>query len=406
MRQYLTATIQALSKSELDDLIDPYWIKGIKEKDPNPEVRVFSVGHEGEADLHLPGIGNKTFTWIQAAVRWVSDKLRLGTAVFDRHDPTTNSQVGRTQIGEVVGKAVRQIGDRLNTLAAIYIYPQFKSRPLDVASIEAEIEFNHDGHQAWPTEIKNVSGIALSNSGIDTPGFPGATLLGAVQAYVQAFGGDIGDKPMNLSEVKQAAKDLNLKPLQLFHIDDIMGESAVEEKVKEKTREHFAMAKRVGDERDELRTKVATLENGKAESDKKLQQFQMQSKGATVIDAILTDRKLDAKAAVFIKRNLKNFTTTAADEDALKVELGKFVDDTNMEYQELAKDVFGVENPVQDPNEFKLPKQFLVDNQQQTATNTQPQIPLKRDEVLQAEQNPDTNPLIPGGKAAKEALKT
>jgi hypothetical protein len=408
MKQYLTATIQALSKSELDDIIDPYWVAGIKERDPSPEVRVYSVGHEGDANLHLPGIGNKTFTWIQAAVQWVADKMKLGTPVFDRHDPTTNSQVGRTQIGEIVGKAVRQIGDRMNTLAAIYVYPQFKTRPLDVASIEAEIEYNHDGSQAWPTAIKNVSGVALSNSGIDTPGFPGATLLGAVQAYVQAFGSDIGESTMNLSDVKQAVKDLGLKPSQVFGVDDIMGDSTVDEKVKEKTKEHFAMAKRVGEERDGLRDKVAQLENEKAASVKQLQQFQMRSKGATVIDSILTERKLDDKAKAYVKRNLRTFTTEATDEDGLKADLGKFVDTTTKDYQELAKEVFGIkaDDNTNPDTKFKIPPEFTVDGQRQTPTDNKSNTPpITRDEQLRTEMNPNLNPLIPGGKAAAEAQK-
>jgi len=311
------------------------------------------------------------------------------------------------EIGEVVGKAVKHIGDHLNALAAIYILPEFKTRPLDFASIEADIEYAQDGFQAWPTAINNISGIALGNSGIDSPGIPGATLLGAVQAYVQAFGGEIGEKQMNLSDVKQAVKDLGLKPSQVFGVDDIMGDSAVDVKVKEVTKEHFAMAKRVGDERDVLRDKVAKLENEKADSDKRLQQFQMQSKSATVIEPILTERKLDDKAKAFVKRNLKNFTTTAVDEDALKVDLSKFVDEANVEYQEMAT-LFGANGDNTQPNtdaQFKIPPELFVDNKQQTQTQ-QPAVPTTRAEVLQAEMNPDVNPLIPGGKAAQEALKT
>ena len=134
----------------------------------------------------------------------------------------------------------------------------------------------------------------------------------------------------------------------------------------------------------------------------------MQSKGATVIDAILTDRKLDDKAKAFVKRNLKNFTTTATDEDKLKVELGKFVDDTNKEYVELAKDVFNVMPQPASNAQFKIPPEFLVDNQKPPEMiNVQmPLIPPTREEVLQTEMNPTINPLIPGGKAAREALKT
>ena len=413
MKQYLTATIQALSKSELDELVDPLVKRYIKEQDPEPDIRVYSIGHDGNADLHLPGIGKKTITWIQAAVRWVADKLKLGTAVFNRHDPNTNSHEGRVQIGEVVGKAVKQIGDRLNTLAAIYIYPQFKSRPLDIASIEAEIEYAHDGFQAWPTAINNVSGIALSNSGIDIPGFPGATLLGAVQAYVQAFGSAIGEKTMNLSEIKQATKELGLSPSQVFSIEDIFSDLKVTEKVREEKKNVIAGSERIQSERDALKEKVVKLENEKADSDKKLQQFRMQSKGATVIDGIIADRKLDDKAKAYVKRNLNKFTTIATDEDTLKTELGKFVDATNKDYQELAKDVFGIDtsksgegNTQQNAQQYKLPPELLAGGQKRTDQDAKTQVYRPRDEVLRDEMNPNLNPFIPGGKAAKEALTT
>ncbi len=409
MRQYLSAQIQAASEIELNEIVEPSVIRNIKAREPHPEIRLYSIGHDGQANLHLPGIGNKTITWIQAAVRAIADKLAIGTAVFDRHDPNTNSHVGRIQIGEVVGKAVRQIGDKLNTLAAIYVYPQFKSRPLDVASVEAEIEFSHDGRQAWPTEVRNVSGIALSNSGIDTPGFPGATLMGAVQAfYVQAFGGEIGAKQMNLSDVQQAVKDLGLVPSQVFDVDTIMGDAKVVVEAKKAHKDTLNANERLIRERDTARERIAGLENTNAEKDKQLQQHTVQSKSANLFDTVLADpeRKLDDRAKTFIKRTVKDFTTTADNEDSLKADVGKFVDAAVKEYGEQAK-LFGVEVGEGKPLVFKLSPDLTVDGQKVPAANTQLSTPpATRTETLQAEMNPDENPLIPGGKAAEEALKT
>lgn len=409
MRQYLSAQqVQAATQIELNEVVDPLVIKHIKENDPNPEIRLYSIGHEGKSNLHLPGIGNATFTWIQAAVRAIADKLKLGTAVFDRHDPDTNLHEGRTQIGQVVGKMVKQIGDRLSTLAAIHIYPQFKSRPLDVASIEADIEFGHDEHIAWPTNINSVSGIALSNSSIDSPGFPGATLLGAVQAYVQAFAGEFGDNKMNQSDVKAAIAELKLSPSDLFSVEEVVGDKKVRTNLQE-------AATRMGKERDTARERVAELENQNAEKDKKLLQHDVQSKSASVFDSILTERdstperKLDDKAKAFVKRNLKNFSSTAEDEDALKVDAGKFVDASVKEYGELAKEVFGVEtdNASDKSKVFTLTPEQTVEGQKQTTqTQKQPDLPPTLQDKITAEMNPDDNPLIAGGKAAEEALKT
>ncbi len=413
MRQYLTATIQAMSQSELDEIVDPLTKEQIKRDDPNPDIRVYSIGHEGKADLHLPGIGNKTFTWIQAAIRVLAEKLRLGTAVFDRHDPDTNSHEGRVQIGQVVGKIVKKVGDRLNTLAAIHIFPQFKSRPLDIASFEAEIEFDHDEFQAWPTNIKNVSGIALSNSGIDNPGFPGATFLGVVQAYaVQAFGNDLGGNKVNSSEVKAAVRDLGLTPSSVFNIDVIMGDSAVVKKVAEAKQNVIAGSERITQERNAAREKIVELENQNAETNKKMQQHTVQSKSATTLDAVLADpeRKLTDKAKIFIKRNHKNFSSAADNEDALKVDIGKFVDVSAQEFLELSTDVFGIkaDKPPDKNTPFVLTPELTVDGQLQSpdALQSPANTTFNKEEILQEEMNPALNPLIPDGKAAKEALKT
>ncbi len=414
MRQYLSAQqIQAASQIVLDEVVDASSLRNIKARDPHPEIRLYSIGHEGEANLHLPGIGTKTFTWIQAAVQAIGDRLNIGTAVFDRHNPDTNSHEGREQIGEVVGKIVKKVGDRLNTLAAIYVYPAFKSRPLDIASFEAEIEFDHDEYQAWPRSINSISGIALGNSGTDNPAFAGATLLGAVQAFVQAFEGEFGDDKMNKSDVLQAVKDLGLKPSQVFDIGDIMVDSAVATKVRDGVADLTQKSDRLVRERDEAKGQIVKLENTNAETTKKLQQHTMLSKSVTVLDAVLADPecKLGDKAKLFVKRNLKTFSTTAEDDDALKVDLGKFVEGAAKEYNELAIDVFGVEadkNTPGNPLVFKLPPSLTTDSLKapNAPPNKLPNTPAVREEVLQSEMDPNTNPLIPGGTAALEAQKT
>jgi len=404
MRHYLNAQIQAANQIELEEMVDPATLRNLKARDEHPEIRLYSIGHEGEANLHLPGLGTGILTWIQAAVRAIADKLEIGTAVFDRHNPDTNSHVGRIQIGEVVGKAVKKIGERLNTLAAIYVYPHFKSRPLDIASFEAEIEFGHDERRAWPTNIRNVSGIALGNSGIDSPGFPGATLLGAVQAYVQAFAGEMGEKKMNQSDVKAAVKELGLSPSDLFSVEDVVADSKIRTNLQE-------AATRVGRERDTAREKIAELENQNAEKDKKLLQHTVQSKSASVFDSVLADPdlKLTDKAKAFVKRSIPNFVSTAEDEETLKADVGKFVNAQAKEYGELAKDVFGVETDktTSDPLVFKLPPELTMGGQKPPSiTPPASQIPPDREEILSAEMDPTLNPLIPGGKAALEAQKT
>ena len=399
MLQRLTATIQAATQSEIDGMVDPIRLAQIKQTEDEPTIRVYSLGHEGKADLNMPGIGRKTVAWIQAAVQWVANALIPGTKVFDTHDPNTNSHEGRIQIGEVVGKAVRHIGDRVNALAAIHIFPQFKSRPLDFASIEAEIVYDNDGAQVWPTAVRKVTGIALGNSKVASPGIPGATLLGAVQAAVQAFAGEIGVELMNQSDVVAAVAELKLSPSDIFSVEDVVADKKVKTNLQE-------AASRVGRERDTARERIAELENINAENDKKIQQQGVQltqSKSSSVIQALLADPdcKLDDKAKAFVIHNSKNFTTEATDEDALKVDADKFVEASTKEYGVLAENVFGVkQNPA-------IPLGFVVDNKRPAGPNPKaPEITPSREETIKAEMNPATNPLIAGGPAAAEAQQT
>ena len=411
MRQYLTATIQAATPDDLKSMIDPMRLAQIKAVDPHPDIRVYSIGHEGKANLHLPGIGTKTFTWIQAAVQWIKDKLEIGTKVFDRHDPSTNAHEGRTQIGEVVGKAVKHIGDRLNTLAAIHIFPNFKSRQLDVASIEADIEYDHDDHQAWPVSINNVSGIALSNSGIDTPGFQGATFVGAVQAYVQAFASDLGDNKMNLSDVKSAVRELKLTPTQVFDIGDVMGDSAVVVKVKEENKNVYNMSERIRGERDTAQARVVTLEGEKATAEKTLARQTIQSKGVTVLDTILNDPnlKLGDKTKAFVKRDFKRFDSKAESDETLKVELGTFVENSVKEFKEVFGEDTSKSTVPGKSAEFKIPPEYLTTSTPAADPNQKPAAPIDmaefqaKEDILEEEMDPDKNPLIVGGKASVEA---
>jgi len=409
MHQCLRATIQAMSQAELNDIVDPLTMAHIKESDPHPEIKVFSVGHEGKADINLPGFGTAPFTWIQAAVRKLADRIKLGTPAFARHTSDTNSHEGRTKIGEVVGKVVTEIGERLNTLTAIHIFPQYKSRPLNIASIEAEIEFDHDEHQAWPTNIQNVSGIALSNSDTDTPGFPGATLVGVMQAYVQAFAGEKGAKKVNKSDVQAAVTELGLSPSDLFSVEDVTNDKKVRTNLQE-------AATRVGKERDTARERIAELENLNAETDKKLQQHTMLTRSSSALDAILNapERKLSDKAKTFVKRNHKNFTTTAEDEATLAVDVGKFVDASVTEFTELAT-VFGVDvgEAAAEANadlaasgEYKIPQSLILNQTPGAGKLQEPSVSPEREGVLAEEMDPEQNALIPGGKAAAEAQKT
>jgi len=188
MRYSIKAEMQNMARGEALSMIPADTLERIRRTDKRPEVRVFSIANEGVAKGNEVKFGMK----VQKAIQYVKDmivkigeRLNLGTPVFHRHGQT-NETSGREQIGEVVGKTVKYIGDKLSTLAAIYIYPEHRKLPLDVASFEANVEYIPKAdNKGEAVDVDDISAIALSNSAIDKPAFETATLMGIVQCFMQ-----------------------------------------------------------------------------------------------------------------------------------------------------------------------------------------------------------------------------
>jgi len=150
-------------------------------------------------------------TWFSSAINKLWKKLQYGTKIFHGHN-LDSSHAGRESIGEVVGKTVRTVKDKMSAIAIAYIYPDYSKLPLDVASIEADIVVNPDINiqdDIHDVDVGEVTGIALSSSALETPGFAGATLLSQIQAFAKTDkiedNKDKGDVRMTLKEIKAAS---------------------------------------------------------------------------------------------------------------------------------------------------------------------------------------------------------
>lgn len=384
-----------MEAAEIASFVDQDALSRIKRVDATPLIRVYSIGHEGEANLNFPWIGQRTLKWAQAAVEWIRDKLDIGTPVFDRHTSPTNSTENRETLGEVIGRTTRKIGDKLNTLAAVYIRPQFRDKELDVASFEAEMYYDHDGVEAWPTGIDRITGIALSNSGIDRPGFPGATLLGAVQAFVQAQGFAEGKGSMGtLADLKKLVEELKPNPSDLFTKDVLVADKTVVEHLKVEKHDLWNQATRLENEKGELQNKIAKLGETHAEEVKTLRQQNVKAQVQPLFENLATERKLPEQQKKFIVKNLTQFTPTKDTPDEVKAELNTFIDNQQKVYQEIAKDVFGIADTGQNQQQ-----QGGQQGKQQQQQQGQQKVV---DDDVDAAVDPNVNPLIPGGKADKE----
>ncbi|MBM3210586.1 hypothetical protein FJZ33_00080 [Candidatus Poribacteria bacterium] len=207
MRKYIRAEVQNLAKNEALAMIPVDTLERIKRTDKKPEIKVYAIAHEGTAHASELAFGaklKKAFSYVKDMIVKIGEKLELGTPIFNRHIDT-NENSGREQIGEVVGKTIKYIGDKLSALAAIYIYPPYKKIDLDVASFEANIEYiPKSKEKAEVIDVDEITGIALSNSAIDEPAFKGATLLGVVQAFIQPE----SDEDILLAKVKAIRKSI------------------------------------------------------------------------------------------------------------------------------------------------------------------------------------------------------
>jgi DNA-binding transcriptional MerR regulator len=332
----ILAHILAMADSEVLGLISPRTIKDIKREDPSPIFKVFRVGQEGESRPHIVGVGATVQRWFQSAIEKLTEKLRLGIPVYHNHGPT-NASKNRQAIGEIVGKALKKIEGSLSSIAVAYIYPQFKDLPLDVASIEADVMAPQDSKEfdIKDVDITEVTGIALGNSMMNKPAFPGATLLAQLQAFAEKP--HQGDNNMTLDEIQKAIQEGKFKPSDVFAPTVLTSDPFIKEHVEEKINNAKGYDIR---KRQDLEEKVSTLEK-----DKKTLQDELASSKTSVLktkakesfEAVLAERpklKEDVRLVKFIRKSFEK-SFAPMDETKVKDELNRFVDGQVVEFAEL-----------------------------------------------------------------------
>lgn len=331
----IKAQVLEMAANEIASMIPSSEMQRIRANDPRPHFKAFVVGHEGEARGTMIGVGNVVKRWFRSAVEKLHDRIKVGVQLFHSHQPGTNATGGREPIGEVVGKRAAKIGDRLSAIVACYIYPPFRHLPLDVASIEAEIVFEQDRLRGLHVvDVHDVTGIALGHSSVETPGFPGATLLGQLQAFVAKE--RYMAKP-TAEEIRQLIREAELQPSDIFTVGEITADPIVTEQTREKhvnspqvyydlreakrlLAEAEKRAKEVEkaskDLVDQVKAKDEALRTGAIEAAK--------AKVPTLFEKLKGSRKLDAGTTKFIQARLARFTPTKAED--VEKELEAYLD--------------------------------------------------------------------------------
>lgn len=348
----LKAEVQHMSDSDIATMVGHDTLSRIKAKDEHPLIKVYGVGQEGEAKGKLVGLGTQVIQYLQHAIVKLGDRLRMGTKVFSRH-ADTNTHDGREEIGEVVGKTIKTIGGKLSALAAIYIAPKFKDVDLDVASIEAEAELSFDSAgNAFVDDFQNITGIALSNHNIDTPGFPGATLMGALQAFTESNPRkgalQMSDK-LTVADIKKAISDGGHKVTDFFDKSAILSLPEVVEHVRKEKQEEYEHAKRVERKLGEEREAQLEKEKEWSEKESKFKQEAAKISSTKLLETVVADRKLDDRQKAFVTKNLGKFEPDTSGDDANKRAMDKWMDGQLTEFKELATLITGKEPSNEDP---------------------------------------------------------
>lgn len=362
----LRAELQAMATEELSGMVNSNVMAGILARDAHPRINAYVIGHEGVSDVLVNG-SRTPVTWIRKAIEWINEKVQLFIPAYMGHGaPGDNSDQNRQTVGEVVGKKLTQIGDRVATVLAVYINPAYRDTVLDVASIEADVTFERNGDEVRPIAVDRVTGIALGNSQFNRPGFPGATLIGALQAFAD------GSREMQtVAEVKAAVAALGVKPSDLFKVDELVADRKVtvvwDEEKADRLNQITRLKTKVGELQSEVGELTKTTEKYEAEV-KVLKSATTQSKAPDVAKTIMQERKLSDKAQVYINKQLKRFKSEATDENVLKVDLNKFIDEAQGEYKEFLKDM-GL--PEDKAGEGEKQEQNQNPNQQQSQQQNQ-----------------------------------
>ena len=345
------AKILEMASSEILQYIPASVYEGIKAKDSHPVFRAYVVGHEGISEGQVVGHGNIVKRWYDSAINKIVDKLQYGLKIFHNH-AKTNVHEGRSIIGHVVGKTKRLINDNLSAVAITYIKPEFRNLPLDVASIEADVILNDDQDRGiFDADVEDITGIALGNSAVNRPGFPGATLISQIQAFANQsqFQHPGGGEMTTISDVRTFIKAENLKPSDIYGLGDLtkdpMIEEAIERAKKSAVKGEYEHRKRDEDGFDKTREKLLKEheEKLKAKEDliTKLQGENIQTKTSGWFEAQKEKRKFDEEQVKFINRNLPKFKPE--DPEKAEDEFSKFLDNQVDDLNGIRKDVFGKE---------------------------------------------------------------
>jgi hypothetical protein len=177
--------------------------------------------------------------------------------------------------------------------------------------------------------------VALGNSATSTPGFPGATLVGALQAFADA---EKKEKHMpTTDEIKELVKQGKIKPSDLFSAEDIENDAKSKRILDIAHHDATGQIIRLHNELDQLREQMTQLTGKHADEVQRLKGEAVRATFQPTLTALITERKMPDKQTAFVNLRLKTFKSEAEDEAGLKSDMNKFIDAAQAEYIDFLK---------------------------------------------------------------------
>ncbi len=345
------ASILEMASSEIMQHIPASIYETIKAKDPHPVFRAYVIGHEGISEGKVVGHGNMVKRWFDSAIHKIVDRLQYGTKVFHLH-AKTNEHEGRQSIGEIVGKALQTINDKVSAIAITYIKPSYTDLPLNVASMEADIRLNNDQDKGiYDADVEDITAVALGDRAVNRPGFKDATLLSQIQAFADQSQFNVGGDEMGntINDLRKVIKAEGYEPADIFGLGDLIKDSMIVghiEKLEEKFENSLIKRRKtINAGFDETKADlIKTHEEKIKEKDVtigKLQTENIKSKTTGWLTTQKDKRKLTEEQVKFINLNLPEFKPE--DHSKGEDEFNKFLDGQVDKLAVINKDVFGKE---------------------------------------------------------------
>ena len=214
MKIFIQASELNLNPERLKKMIPPEKLESLKGKGI---LQAYLLAHEGISRPKILGEGQQELKWPKSTIHRLCQKIKEGTKFFIHHNED-NSHDDRKSVGEVLVSVLENIKGKLSNIVVGYFPDKNIVSDMNTCSMEADVDTSMENIVG---DINEVTGIALGNSDKENPAFPGAIRLSTVQCFdIQNKKPGEGDKQVTFEELKTGIRELNIRPWQVFTLDD------------------------------------------------------------------------------------------------------------------------------------------------------------------------------------------